>query len=806
MPPEMLATAVLISGNNNFRCSDLRFNPIDVAWECYAWSWDDYYILPEGMVREGCAASPSPLAGPFGPAICATEIFDVESICEGEWFARTLPNPECVISGVTADGADFYRELDYRSVDGCGYCTRMKVGYLCQAAPTDEEPGDTCATSDLDGCVLTSAVPQSVEKGITISQLETYSCDRVRTRCVEWSKSDSCMPSDYAHGVDRMPVKEVEDEGGFEQLVMAVAIASGASQTMAETNPALPTIFTGKGMKCEKPLGFLTELVSNDCCRTSLQRTGGDRPLNSCKQEEVELAAARRAHHEVYIGKYCSKKVEFLFFSTCVEQTQTYCVFPGVLARLVQVQGRQQLAEMAASGAGGAVNMPLNFSYYSPGRGQWGAPVEGNGITVVPWQHPSYCASMAEAAEVLADDPTALECSGQLISWFAVCEKPGGCGSLPTEPEAGSEDWHLASVDPLQSVKTALSRFAMVSGACNTETSACAYTVSAWPAGVGGRAIVSKDFTFSIDSVPGDEELGVQMINIGEVVLRSAAPGVPVAPGSIPANISIEYSRDGGDTWAGLVVPTTIINEFPIPGTTVILTGGCSAGTLLCEYRALGRVEVTAKSWGTARRPDCSGFTMGQLSVLDFNKMDLTEFAATLKDKVPPVKAPAVEVSALDGGSQTIGAPVQLKTASIVPLQGFGPYTATLRVVGNYPGVYDDPAKNIDPINSVRVDWGDCTLPTWAVGSPGVPGGYTASHLYRDAESPGICDKYGPAGPGAARTLHHRIVLTINSASGEHRVELETTNVFHDYTETVGQGDNPGGNTPEVLTAPKPGP
>jgi conjugal transfer mating pair stabilization protein TraN len=51
-----------------------------------------------------------------------------------------------------------------------------------------------------------------------------------------------------------------------------------------------------------------------------------------------------------------------------------------------------------------------------------------------------------------------------------------------------------------------------------------------------------------------------------------------------------------------------------------------------------GRLQIM-KWWGTAEMPDCSGFTIAQLQALDFSRMDLTEFYASIVPKLPNVGA-----------------------------------------------------------------------------------------------------------------------------------------------------------------------
>ena len=64
-------------------------------------------------------------------------------------------------------------------------------------------------------------------------------------------------------------------------------------------------------------------------------------------------------------------------------------------------------------------------------------------------------------------------------------------------------------------------------------------------------------------------------------------------------------------------------------------TGKCCFNSLLARIvNEQGRVQV-GKGWGSAQSPDCTGFTVAQLQSLDFARMDLTEFYASLVAKSP---------------------------------------------------------------------------------------------------------------------------------------------------------------------------
>lgn len=68
-------------------------------------------------------------------------------------------------------------------------------------------------------------------------------------------------------------------------------------------------------------------------------------------------------------------------------------------------------------------------------------------------------------------------------------------------------------------------------------------------------------------------------------------------------------------------------------------TGKCCFNSVLSRIvNEQGRLQV-GKGWGSAEAPDCSGFTIAQLQSLDFARMDLTEFYASIVPRMPNVSA-----------------------------------------------------------------------------------------------------------------------------------------------------------------------
>ena len=310
----------------------------------------EHYVFPAKSVPGTCSASPLPIDGPFNQSVCAMAQQDRVFSCDLDgWYGRTLTDQECQTSTVNGGAQTTFTQWDYRAKAGCGYCIKNELQYTCRGKSTANTPGNSCAAANLSGCTLTNVAVQSAVYGITLSQQETYSCSTSTAGCAQWQTTSNCLNVATTGSPTPPTTTTPGDNGAFNQMLAAGAVAEGVSASGRDQslNPGSLSIFPGADERCRKPLGFIDKVVSNDCCATGLTRPGGGRPLTSCTKAEVDLAAARRSNFEVYIGNYCSKQINFVFFTTCVEQTQTYCVFKGVLPRIIQVQGRQQLQAIA---------------------------------------------------------------------------------------------------------------------------------------------------------------------------------------------------------------------------------------------------------------------------------------------------------------------------------------------------------------------------------------------------------------------------------------------------------------------------
>ncbi len=845
-PLPSASEGLTLVGQSPFVCTE-TYAIGDSSEGCAAGQYTQYFVKTSGAATVAETASPAPVGG-----ACDTNPLSETRVssCDSSWFGRTLDNDQCSLTFSYDDGSQVSLPVDYTQKAGCGFCMRPSESVTCYAVPQKQEDVDNSDTlADAEdscegvvsdtSCRLVKAEPLefSGEGGLVSAQREEYSCGKTTTSCLEYERStDASCLNGNTFGLDNAR-NAPQNDASFNAALVAAATVDGTAKGVEGTQAQMtPKIFGGSDQRCRRPAGGIGSLLSRNCCRTNLERPKKGRLIQKgCDEADVRLAAARRSNYAHYIGEYCSKKVGL--FRLCIERKQTYCVFPGVLARLVQEQGREQLNAMVASGGSGdAQRGSISFSYYDSGNGSW-APVQTvNGVQVTAWQHPSYCADPGKAQEILLKDPTAKGCPGMVSVTFAACSASSGCEALPKEPEEGSMDWNLVTVNPLDNLTTAVNRYAVVTGACSTTSQSCRYDISAYPAGKGGRAMVSRDLTWQLYAdtalLPGQEGTAspdqYQMNNIGDLMFKGySATG---AGKTMPATVRVDMSSNGGASFTTYQVPTDLKGREQTLGGDVRITGYCDLMTNICGYRVTGTMTVTAKPWGDAKNPDCSGFSPGQLSALDFGKMDLSEWLATVMDKdslnsqnpsalVAQANSQMQEYNAMFNNGERptmrMSSPTSANFARMVPAEGFGPFEAKLAVSGMWPEFTGRPEDDKNEVQYIDVDWGDCS-PVQASIAPNVTmdgRGFRLTHRYEAPDNDKhACLKRDPT-DRLERNLVHTVTITAyTKLSGKQTAKLKVENAWAKYPGTagnnayVGSGSSAtvGGNTPPPPTPPKP--
>ena len=71
--------------------------------------------------------------------------------------------------------------------------------------------------------------------------------------------------------------------------------------------------------------------------------------LTKCDTQEQMLGLKRGQNLCTYVGTYCSESINLLVASICMENTQSYCCYNSLLAKLINEQGRAQIGKAYGS-------------------------------------------------------------------------------------------------------------------------------------------------------------------------------------------------------------------------------------------------------------------------------------------------------------------------------------------------------------------------------------------------------------------------------------------------------------------------
>ena len=71
--------------------------------------------------------------------------------------------------------------------------------------------------------------------------------------------------------------------------------------------------------------------------------------LTKCDTQEQMLGLKRGQNLCTYVGTYCSENINLLVGSICMENTQSFCCYNSLLAKLINEQGRAQIGKLYGS-------------------------------------------------------------------------------------------------------------------------------------------------------------------------------------------------------------------------------------------------------------------------------------------------------------------------------------------------------------------------------------------------------------------------------------------------------------------------
>ena len=135
---------------------------------------------------------------------------------------------------------------------------------------------------------------------------------------------------------------ETNDDFG-DVVVKVGALNESAEDTKRnQVRPGVEGIFKGANGRCRDVGGW----HRSNCC------SGGNKV--ACNQGERDFVKANEQGLAIKVGRYCSDRA---WWGTCIEHTQSWCVFKSKMAKIIQEQGRKQL-RIGFGYAGGDTNAP----------------------------------------------------------------------------------------------------------------------------------------------------------------------------------------------------------------------------------------------------------------------------------------------------------------------------------------------------------------------------------------------------------------------------------------------------------------
>lgn len=575
-----------------------------------------------------------------------------------------------------------------------GICTKETTIYECYEGAPDRCMNDESCTFDSAECALRDA------SGLCSRQTQNYSCERTRVSCT--SRESVCA-------------EEPPGEMFGEQFNNAMAAYAKVDALVSEANldPSDLRIFGGKPMECTESTGG--DVLGANCCGNNAddESTIGD----ECDEEEKELAPGKRAGRAHFVGDYCKTDLPLI---GCVQDAETYCLFDSMFARLIQEQGREQLAVMAAAPPASETQQTLTAAFMGAAGGwQPAIQVQNRPLRLFTWG-----AACADGETMFADQSIPCPVGDEFFAAYCV----GDDCPLDEMPvpyrRPQSHDWKLARLEAGGSHSVYLDTTVDAGGSCVVDNDAaggygvCSLIVTSWPHGVSSNAQLAVDVSWTLFAPPGAAPgYNIPVRRSGR--FRFKPYQIARTNGTqMPASIPMQVQLDNG-VWRIYNIPTTV----PVGGMVLTASpetrifGKCEPLHNWCTMKVTTRVEIAAKPWcpgGDCPRKDsldCTGFTINEFMALDFDEMDLSEYTATIAPTLPAedlvlgITAAGAQESVQNyesGAEQTSGNSASDHVLRVKPIDGRPPWD-TVASLGHSMKV----GQGVVKVEMVTIHWGD---------------------------------------------------------------------------------------------------
>lgn len=200
-------------------------------------------------------------------------------------------------------------------------------------------------------------------------------------------------------------------------------------------------------------------------------------------------------------------------------------------------------------------------------------------------------------------------------------------------------------------------------------------------------------------------------------------------PNSSISNEPIQFLMPGSTDWQSVTLPLSIPQSQPVvlsDDPTAKIWGGCSQTTGICDYKVASTLKLLAMPWGDEEHPNCEGFTEQELSLINWNNINMSDVTGSMPAPSLTDEQKAAMQSGVQSNVQSLHANIDfggiLKssepndqgnvTMQATPLEGNGPFDVTLILTSYWPN-YIEPSStnpkpnNDNPVSHVMINWGD---------------------------------------------------------------------------------------------------
>ena len=275
----------------------------------YSYNDTNNLCYPTASVSVTCpgATAPSPSSSTQTESACPTgySYNSTTNLCENVSDMSACPANWQLINGICIDNACPYGQPMYQAPGQANMCSQTSSGspYYCSPELCYNNTVNTPQPS-----LATMPPPQTNNGTVTKNGCSgsIYIFSGQAMQCTRYMLGNCCSHSKFAFG---------EGTCSAQDQTVANAVIHDANDN---TSPGIPVpVYSGSGSN------FGT-------------------PIEQCSQSAIDNDGCGQLGETTYIGHYCSNKI----FGICLDTyTYAFCKFNGLLATLIQAQGRAQLAD-----------------------------------------------------------------------------------------------------------------------------------------------------------------------------------------------------------------------------------------------------------------------------------------------------------------------------------------------------------------------------------------------------------------------------------------------------------------------------